>query len=297
MASQLVVSQQPSSTDLNDATHYVSNTSITLSATLPPSSYQGNQAVPSSRTRMTMRDMQDSDECVSYTSGTDLMISAPALKTSPSKTSSDSCSKLMYYAAETVLDGGQPVDEVMLDYSWQQHQSDISVHSNVAPLSFSNPLYQHPNTSSQLVTEHSGSTLNGCHRPVSGHCETLPPSHSNNTRPISDDASQCYSQICLGRMPSPVAASVAEQSVLFSACRTETENVDRGTPLRRSDRLHTPPDSPQHHPAGLQCKNSATQNNVRMGVRSVQHKVQDQEKTKSEVKYVYYCKHHNIYSI
>ena len=328
---------------------YVSNTSVSLTPAGPPPAVPGAPT----HTRTSMREMQDSNSYVSFTSAKELPICAPAtaVRQRPPTPAADVEKewKQIVYAAETVVEGGASVDELS-DASLERlvagvdststsdrQQMIMSVSGSDAqslpqPLSFANPLFLYrtsarPSPSSSMSSldssliqksyslssvvgsddagsRHASATVN--HGDSAGRSDLTErraggavapgwkPSRGNEC--FADGAgdsmhhSAILSAIALTAKPLGVGANLSQSTELSVSC--DTEQSKHGATVSKIVGLETPPDSPHCvggcHGVGAGRKAAPSQNNVRMGVRSMHRRPVEPEKSKMEVTTVTY---------
>lgn len=336
-----------STTDLSASGRFVSNTSMTLlPAALPP-------AMPGAppRTRTTMREMQDSDDYVSFTSAKDIPIRAPstAVRQRPPTPAEDIEKewKQIVYAAETVIEGNHSVDEFSDMSSFERLPTCVdSVDSDrqhvavsasedvksLQPLSFANPLFLYK-TSARASSAGSASSLDGSVIQKSYSLSSVSPSNDIGSPPAtgcrkattSADCSSSPGDSVLTRQRVGIGAqgwkpaqssecltngaSVHEQpqmrhSAILSAAGPTTKPLTVNSSLSRSTELSsscdmeqskrsaaassvlgldTPPESP-HGVVNSGRRQTPSQNNVRMGVRSMQRRPVETDKSKIEAR-------------
>jgi len=337
-----------SNTDLSASGRFVSNTSVTLSpAALLP-------AMPGAppRTRTTMREMQDSDNYVSFTSAKDIPICAPAtaVRRRPPTPAEDVEKewKQIVYAAETVIEGNHSVDEFSDMSSFERLPTCIdSVDSDrqqmivsaggdaqsLEPLSFANPLFLYKTSarassagsassldSSVIQKSYSLSSVSASNDPSTASCRKATtsadrgssqgnsvltrqrvstgaqgwkPSQSNECLTgnalVREHPQMRHSTILSASGPSTkplsVSSSLSRSTELSRSC--DTEHSKRSAAVSNAPGLDTPPESPRAV-VNSSRKQTPSQNNVRMGVRSMQRRPLETDKSKIEARPLIY---------
>ena len=302
-----------------------------------------------------MREMQDSNEYVSFTSQKDVPICPPTttVRQRPPTPAADIEKewKQIVCAAETVIEGSHSIDEFS-DASFERllasvdsvdsdrQRMVVSTGSNAKtngmplsqPLSFANPLFVYKKSarassgstssldSSVIQKSYSltsvdesndiGSTpkattaVAACsnspgysvYSRVDSSARDWKPSQSNEC--LSDSAGDLVQEqpqmrrsailSAAGPTPKPLSLSSSlSRSTELSVSR-DTEQSKRSSTVSSVVGLDTPPDSPHgvntYHGANSGRKVTPLQNNVRMGVRSMQRRPVDPEKTKIEAR-------------
>jgi len=340
-----------SNTDLSASGRFVSNTSVTLS---PAALLPAMPGVPP-RTRTTMREMQDSDDYVSFTSAKDIPIRAPttAVRQRPPTPAEDVEKewKQIVYAAETVIEGNHSVDEYTDMSSFERLPTCVdSVDSDrqqmvvsasgdaksLEPLSFANPLFLYK-TSARASSAGSASSLdssviqksyslssvsasNDVASPSAAGCRKATTSADRGSSPGNSvlarqrvgtgaqgwkpsQSNECLTGNALVRehpqmrhstilsaagptaKPLSVSSSLSRSTELSGSC--DTEHAKRSAAASNALGLDTPPESPRAA-VNSNRKQTPSQNNVRMGVRSMQRRPVETDKSKIEARPLIY---------
>ena len=355
-------SDELATADMTASGRFVSNKSVTLSAaTLPPTA-----PVAPPNTRTSMREMQDSNAYVLFTSAKDLPVGAPVTtnkRRPPTPAANvEQERKPIFYVAETVVEGSNSVEELnhtSLEHhlvpveSPRQQTATTGRHKSASgdsklpssqPLSFANPLFLYKVSSqasgggcassckssvmqkscsltSVAVSNNVGSPPAGgsrgapaaldrsCspgrkdvpRRRVSGGRQGWKPSYSNEC--LADGTSDVvqaqtrHSVILTADEPTTVppglSGSLSHSAELMVSC--DAEQPKHGATASNVVGLDTPPDSPlcvsTCHGASGNRRIMPSPNNVRMGVRSMQRRPVEPEKSKIEARsliYIFY---------
>jgi len=345
-----------SDAELSASGRFVSNTSVTLS----PPAVLG--APP--RTRTTMREMQDRDDYLSFTSPKDVSICPPAaaVRQRPRTPAADIEKewKQIVYAAETVVEGSPSVDEFSDTSSFEHlpactdsvdsdHQPIVVSASRSAksndlslsqPLSFANPLFVYKTsaagssggstssldnsvvqksyslTSVVGANETRSSSTAGYRRPTTAAERSNSPRHAFYSRQRVGAGGQGWkpsqSNECLtgdlvreqppmrhsavlsasGPTARPLGVNSGRSRSTDLSLSCDTDHVKRSGAVSNVVGLDTPPESP-HCVSAVHTGRKVTpsQNNVRMGVRSMHRRPVEPEKSKIEARpwiYIFY---------